>query len=302
MNDLYTLDFELLRSNDITSLGKLKESVTKIGFLKLKNLPISKKIIENTFKEYKTFFSKNINEKNKVNMKFTNSNRGWGESKSEQVNSNYMPDLKEMYDSGPVLNFSHKFKNLPYYAKNIWPNDMPELKKISENFYSNCSEIGLLILKKIAKSLNYSENYFSDKFDLPMALLRCNYYHAKPFLTQKNEFGIAPHTDYGCLTLLFTQSDNGLEIKQPNGKWLKVQAKKDEIIVNFGDMLELWSNKKIKATLHKVNGTNNSRYSIPFFFNPRHDTLIGKDKNNRDIFAGDYLAYKYDTTYRHKMN
>ena len=302
MNDLYTLDFELLRSNDITSLGKLKESVTKIGFLKLKNLPISKSIIETTFKEYKTFFSKNINEKNKVNMKFTNSNRGWGESKSEQVNSNYMPDLKEMYDSGPVLNFSHEFKNLPYYAKNIWPNDMPELKKISENFYSNCSEIGLLILKKIAKSLNYSENYFSDKFDLPMALLRCNYYHAKPFLTQKNEFGIAPHTDYGCLTLLFTQSDNGLEIKQPNGKWLKVQAKKDEIIVNFGDMLELWSNKKIKATLHKVNGTKNSRYSIPFFFNPRHDTLIGKDKNNRDIFAGDYLAYKYDTTYRHKMN
>ncbi|MAJ14769.1 MAG: hypothetical protein CMN44_07395 [SAR116 cluster bacterium] len=302
MNDLYTLDFELLRSNDITSLGKLKESVTKIGFLKLKNLPISKSIIETTFKEYKTFFSKSINEKNKVNMKFTNSNRGWGESKSEQVNSNYMPDLKEMYDSGPVLNFSHKFKNLPYYAKNIWPNDMPELRKISENFYSNCSEIGLLILKKIAKSLNYSENYFSDKFDLPMALLRCNYYHAKPFLTQKNEFGIAPHTDYGCLTLLFTQSDNGLEIKQPNGKWLKVQAKKDEIIVNFGDMLELWSNKKIKATLHKVNGTKNSRYSIPFFFNPRHDTLIGKDKNNRDIFAGDYLAYKYDTTYRHKMN
>tara|TARA_E500000178_G_scaffold345667_1_gene395924 strand:+ start:112 stop:1020 length:909 start_codon:yes stop_codon:yes gene_type:complete len=302
MNDLYTLDFELLRSNDITSLGKLKESVTKIGFLKLKNLPISKSIIETTFKEYKTFFSKSINEKNKVNMKFTNSNRGWGESKSEQVNSNYMPDLKEMYDSGPVLNFSHEFKNLPYYAKNIWPNDMPELRKISENFYSNCSEIGLLILKKIAKSLNYSENYFSDKFDLPMALLRCNYYHAKPFLTQKNEFGIAPHTDYGCLTLLFTQSDNGLEIKQPNGKWLKVQAKKDEIIVNFGDMLELWSNKKIKATLHKVNGTKNSRYSIPFFFNPRHDTLIGKDKNNRDIFAGDYLAYKYDTTYRHKMN
>ena len=145
MNDLYTLDFELLRSNDTISLGKLKESVTKIGFLKLKNLPISNNIIETTFKEYKTFFSKNLNEKNKVNMKFTNSNRGWGESKSEQVNSNFMPDLKEMYDSGPVLNFSHEFKNLPYYAKNIWPNDMPELKKVSEKFYSNCSEIGLRI-------------------------------------------------------------------------------------------------------------------------------------------------------------
>ena len=301
MENLSTIDFDLLKKNDPHSLKTLKIAVTKTGFLKLNNLPISDNLINSIFNEYKLFFSKPISEKNKVNMKFTNSNRGWGESKSEQVNQNFLPDLKEMYDSGPEIKLNHKFKNLPYYAKNVWPKDMPKLKEISDKFYSNCCDIALIVLKKIAKSLNYSESFFSNKFDLPMALLRCNYYHGIPTLTDKEEFGIAPHTDYGCLTLLFTENDNGLEIKTPDKEWLKVQAKTNELIINFGDMLEFWTNHKVKATLHRVKCTKNERYSIPFFFNPRHDTLIGKDGNNKGIYAGEYLAYKYDTTYKHKM-
>ena len=66
-------------------------------------------------------------------------------------------------------------------------------------------------------------------------------------------------------------------------------------------MLEFWTNKKVKATQHRVKSSKKSRYSIPFFFNPRHDTLIGKDKMNKDIIAGEYLAHKYDTTYKHKI-
>ena len=301
MNNLYTIDFDLLKKNDFASLKKLKIAVTKIGFLKLNNLPISNSLIQSIFNEYKLFFSKPNSEKNEVNMKFTNSNRGWGESKSEQVNQKCLPDLKEMYDSGPEIKLTHEFQNLPYYAKNVWPNDMPKLKEISNEFYSNCCDVGLIILNKIAKILNFSESFFSDKFDLPMALLRCNYYHGLHSLPEKEEFGIAPHTDYGCLTLLFTENDNGLEIKTSGSQWLKVQAKKNELIINFGDMLELWTNHKVKATLHRVKNTKNERYSIPFFFNPRHDTLIGKDRNNSDIYAGDYLAYKYDSTYKHKM-
>ena len=301
LRKLCTIDYELLKNDNSYALKKLKESVTKIGFLKLSNLPISSFLINTIFNEYKLFFLKPYNEKNKVNMKFTNSNRGWGESKSEQVNQNFLPDLKEMYDSGPEIGMRHKFSTLPYYAKNIWPEDMPKLKEISENFYKICCKISLIILKKIAKSLNFSESFFSNKFDLPMALLRCNYYHPSANLSKKEEFGIAPHTDYGCLTLLFTQSDNGLEIKNPDGQWLKIQAQKNELIVNFGDMLEFWTNKTVKATQHRVKGSNKPRYSIPFFFNPRHDTLIGKDKKNKYIYAGDYLTYKYDTTYKHKM-
>ena len=117
MRKLWTIDYELLKNNNNNALTTLKESVTKIGFLKLNNLPISSFLIDTIFNEYKLFFLKPYDEKNKVNMKFTNSNRGWGESKSEQVNQYFLPDLKEMYESGPEIGPSHKFCTLPYYAK-----------------------------------------------------------------------------------------------------------------------------------------------------------------------------------------
>jgi isopenicillin N synthase-like dioxygenase len=132
-----------------------------------------------------------------------------------------------------------------------------------------------------------------------MALLRCNYYPPRPLKLSKKDFGIAPHTDYGCLTLLFTDGTPGLEIELPSKKWEKVTAQKDEIIVNFGDMLEIWSNKKIKATSHRVIGTNKERFSIPFFFNPQYDTIISEQTK---IIAGEYLSERYNSTYIHKMN
>ena len=79
----------------------------------------------------------------------------------------------------------------------------------------------------------------------------------------------------------------------------QIVAQKDEIIVNFGDMLEIWSNKKIKATSHRVIGTNKERFSIPFFCNPQYDTIISEQTK---IIAGEYLSERYNSTYIHKMN
>ena len=165
-------------------------------------------------------------------------------------------------------------------------------------FYNLCSQISISILKQIEISLNYSTNYFADKFDLPMALLRCNYYPKRSKELTDNDFGIAPHTDYGCLTLLFTDGTPGLEVELPSKKWEPVTAKKNEIIINFGDMLEIWSDQKIRATPHKVIGTNKERFSIPFFFNPQYDTIISDEKN---LVAGEYLSQRYDETYVHKI-
>ncbi len=299
------IDFRFLidqnSSKNKEMMSKLKNSICSTGFLILKNTPISINTINNLFTQYKKFFKKPYKEKNEFNMNFTNSNRGWGGPKSEQVNNDFNPDFKEIYDSGPNIDKKHQFSKLPYYAKNIWPNDMPKLKNLADNFYIQCNDLGVNILNKIAKVLDLSENYFSDKFDLPMALLRCNYYPERPSWAKANDFGIAPHTDYGCLTLLFTEGDPGLEIKTLAHNWIEVNADKGDIIINFGDMLQLWSNKKVKATQHRVIGTNKSRFSIPFFFNPRHDTVIKEFKNKDDLLAGEYLAYKYDTTYRHKF-
>ena len=46
------------------------------------------------------------------------------------------------------------------------------------------------------------------------------------------------------------------------------------LIVNLGDVLQVWSNDRYKAAIHRVLAMEKTdRYSIPFFFNPGADTV-----------------------------
>ena len=276
---------------------KFNYAISQYGFLLLKNTLIDSNVKKNIFKTYKAFFNLTFEEKNEVNMALTSSNRGWGAPRGEQVNPDYNPDYKEIFDSGPFKKVSSKFKDLTYYSENLWPSQLPNFEKNVNKYFDLCTQIGINILSSIEFSLGYSENFFKDKFKNPMSLLRCNYYPPRKSALSNKDYGIAPHTDYGCLTILLTDSNPGLEIKNPSNEWELVNPKEDEVIVNFGDMLEFWSGEKIKATPHRVYGNNNERFSIPFFFNPQFDTIISEKDN---IIAGEYLSKKYDTTYSHK--
>ena len=302
ITEIQKLDFSILNNSNHPEnkleLDRLKNAVSEYGFLILKNSPISINTLEEVFVNYKSFFNLPYYAKNKINMSKTMSNRGWGAPEAEQVNQDYNPDYKEIFDCGPNISVKHQFENLPYYSKNIWPKELHSFEKNIMSFYQSCTKISIQILKQIEYSLDYSSNYFANKFELPMALLRCNYYPPRPQKLTTKDFGIAPHTDYGCLTLLFTDGTPGLEIEKPSKDWEAVTSSKNEIIINFGDMLEIWSDKKIKATPHRVVGTQKERFSIPFFFNPQYDTIISKEKN---IIAGEYLSERYNSTYVHKI-
>ena len=52
-------------------------------------------------------------------MALTSSNRGWGAPRGEQVNPEYKPYYKEIFDSGPHQKVKEEFKGLTYYSKNF---------------------------------------------------------------------------------------------------------------------------------------------------------------------------------------
>ena len=295
------IDYKIILNNEDPSfsdeLNKFNYAISQYGFLLLKNTPIDKKVKKNILETYKAFFDLPLEEKNKINMDLTSSNRGWGAPRGEQVNREYNPDYKEIFDTGPHQKVKDEFRDLTYYSKNLWPDQLPFFENNVNNYYDLCTQIGMNVLLFIERSLGLSENFFRDKFENPMSLLRCNYYSPRKSSLSNKDYGIAPHTDYGCLTILLTDNNPGLEIKNPLNEWELVTPEEGEIIVNFGDMLEFWSMKKIKATPHRVYGNNKERFSIPFFFNPQYDTIISKKDK---IIAGEYLTKKYDTTYLHK--
>jgi len=90
----------------------------------------------------------------------------------------------------------------------------------------------------------------------------------------------AEHTDYEIMTLLFQNQVGGLEIKVAGGEWISADPIPNAILVNTGDLLEIWTNKFYLATLHRVvipkteEERKKSRYSFAYFIAPDSQTVI----------------------------
>jgi isopenicillin N synthase-like dioxygenase len=85
--------------------------------------------------------------------------------------------------------------------------------------------------------------------------------------------GVNPHTDSGALTLLLQDEQPGLEVFHAN-EWHLVEPRRDALVVNIGDIVQVWSNDRYTAAQHRgLVSADAERFSAPFFFNPAYSTL-----------------------------
>ncbi|MEL6639835.1 MAG: 2OG-Fe(II) oxygenase family protein [Pseudomonadota bacterium] len=274
-----------------------------IGFLTIYNTPISVAQAETVLDTYRAFFRLPPRDKAAVDMAQTGSNRGWGAPGSEQVNPDANPDFKQVFDCGVSLaeGDPRRALALPAYAPNVWPEKPPGFAETLRSYFANASAFALDLLCAIADAVGEDGTYFRNKFTHPMALLRGNFYPVRPTWATDKDFGIATHTDYGCLTLLATDGSPGLEVRKRGGGWIPVSAPPGEFVINFGEMLEMWTSGRIKATPHRVIGTQAERISVPLFFNPNHDANVAPH-GAAPISAVDHLQKRFNETYVHLQN
>lgn len=282
-------------------LEKVEEAAQSIGFMTITNTQIGAAEVHRVLEIYRQFFKLSEQQKAACNMATTGSNRGWGAPGAEQVDPNANPDYKEVFDCGLELAPEDPLSAHIYYAPNRWPDQPVEFRELIQQYYKHAATISLALLSAIAKAVGQPADYFTDKFDKPMALLRGNYYPPRPATAVAKDFGIAPHTDYGCLTLLATDGSPGLEIQNRNGDWIAVSANPGTFIINFGEMLQMWTEGRVVATPHRVIGGSHERISVPFFFNPRFDVNVAPWGHSDVMLAGDHLTRRYNETYLHRQ-
>lgn len=291
------LDMQKIIAGDIDEVERLRKGARDVGFLVIHNTDLGADDVAAVIKAYRMFFHLPQDVKAKVDMAKTGSNRGWGAPQSEQVDPQANPDYKEVFDCGFEVPTDQPFGDLSVYAPNLWP-DLPGFRENVLGYYAAGRSVALALLRAIAGAIGETPDYFDDKFDRPMALLRGNFYPSRPEWAGDKDFGIAAHTDYGCLTLLASDGVPGLEVLGKDGKWLAVTAKPGEFVINFGEMLEIWTGGAVRATLHRVRGSQQERISVPLFFNPNHDTNVAP-KGAAPVLAGDHLARRFNETYLH---
>ncbi len=177
-------------------------------------------------------------------------------------------DWKEIFDFGPADGDKLKPR---------WPDGPLRLRfePTIRAYYANCRALSLRLLSAIAANLGVTPGYLARGFDdAHTSFLRLNYYPKYPLATlgDSQPLGVGEHTDSGALTLLLQDRQPGLEVQRA-GRWHLVEPRADALVVNIGDMVQVWSNDRYRAALHRVvTNPDQDRYSVPFFLNPSWDT------------------------------
>lgn len=294
------IDATELADGKPAALELMAEAAKHIGFVTVTNTALSAARVEEVLTAYRGFFAQSEAAKAAVDMAKTGSNRGWGAPQSEQVDPNANPDFKEVFDCGFEPPEGDPAPDLRVYAPNVWPETPADFAPLLQAYYRDACSVSLGILQGLARAIGAPADYFDAAFSRPMALLRGNYYPPRPDWAAENDFGIAPHTDYGCLTLLATDGAGGLEVQgRESDEWIPLAVPPGEFVINFGEMMEMWTEGAVRATPHRVRGGAAERISIPMFFNPNHDTNVAPVGSGRVIRAVDHLQRRFDETYIH---
>ena len=138
-------------------------------------------------------------------------------------------------------------------------------------------------------------------------------FHYPPHPTSKDDpevWGVGRHTDYGMLTVLLQDDVGGLQVETKDGLWTDVPPVPGSLIINTGDMVEIWTNGAFKAPPHRVKlSATNHRLSVAMFYEPGFESVISpipvdkaliplekfmtKPSLTFPIRYGDYVLSKY---------
>ncbi|KAK2988839.1 hypothetical protein RJ640_015867 [Escallonia rubra] len=146
--------------------------------------------------------------------------------------------------------------------------------EVCEEYGQEMEKLSFRLMELISMSLGLPRQRLNGFFKDHTSMGRL--IHCPPCPTPKLALGTHEHTDVGALTILSQDDAGGLEAQRTfDGEWVPVKFVPHAYVINVGDMLEVWSNKKYVSLVHraKVN-SERERFSIPFFFNPAYYVVM----------------------------
>ena len=186
----------------------------------------------------------------------------------------YSPLQGQVRGAKPSLNAAY-FLARPTSSRNQWPGeaDLAGFRATVSAYYDTMDELCGRLLALYSVAAGMPSDHFDHYFQPSLATLRMSHYPPVP--AEVDQWGIDPHADAGFMTLLPANPVPGLWIRPPGAEWFEPAQERESFVVNSGDMLRRWTNDRFLSTTHRVlNASGRHRYAIPFFFDPRVDSVI----------------------------
>lgn len=213
--------------------------------------------------------------------------RGWFPAQPGNLTSKEGIDLGGDIAHGPGLTVPGD----PLREATPLPSDeqLPGWREAAAAYYRAMERVAATLMHSVARGLALPADYFDDAFRRGLSTLRLIRYPPRsaaelaavtdPSLWIETPSGRrylagAPHTDSGFVTLLAQDRAAGLQVRARDGQWTDVPPLEESLVVNFGQVLEQWTAGRVRATEHRVLGSDAERYSIPFFYEARADARI----------------------------
>ncbi|KAJ8907492.1 hypothetical protein NDN08_007603 [Rhodosorus marinus] len=277
----------------------VKHACERHGFFAIKGIP--EEITSGALDHMKRFFALSEEEKRSLTVDDGHGYIPYGGQKLDPKHQT-KGDTKEIFAVGPEKTADSGEALL--FGSNKWPTDeqLPGFRKFIEEYCKLMHETSVRLSEIIGYSLGMPTDYFNHKvFDGSLSCLRPIHYFPEKSDPEQGIFGAGAHSDWGMITLLYTDGQPGLQILV-DGQWLDVKEPRGTLICNIGDMLERWSNNKYKSTRHRVaNMKGVDRFAIPYFLNPKPNWVIATlptcgTPKYRDIKCEDYIASMIEAT------
>ena len=263
---------------------ELREICHNIGFFYVSNSGVSPKLMKQVLELTRSFFDLPQEEKDSISISQSPHYRGYGKLQAEMTLG--IPDFKETYDLGlehAARQSDPKRAYLQLQGPNQWPHSLSKTKfrETVLTYLSEMQKLGGKVMEALSLVLELPESYFNQYFDPKsddaysiLRLLRYPPARLKEGSDQL-QLGVGPHIDSGCLVFLLQDETGGLQVQNCDGEWIDAPPIDSTFVVNFGKMLQIWSNDFLLATPHRViNQSQKIRYSAPFFLEPSLSTEV----------------------------
>lgn len=277
-----------LLSNSNNAYLKLSDALSNHGFFVITDHSIPHQLFDKAYEYSKKFFDLEIPIKNSYSFREIAGARGYTPFGKETALGETVPDLKEFWHHGPVVDSSYDSRIM----KNVLVNEIDDFNNVFDDLFNQMNSLGIKLLSSISLTLGLPEDFFNKSTTKGNSLLRLIHY---PPSNNENLFRAREHADINLITLLIGANEPGLEVKDKSGEWIPVSSSYEDIVCNIGDMMQLITDKKLKSTPHRVvkykTDEIKSRYSIPFFLHPSPDTILQSVFRDDDegVLAHDFL-------------
>jgi isopenicillin N synthase-like dioxygenase len=186
-------------------------------------------------------------------------------------------DHKEVFDFvDPTLGRAASY--------NRWPEGVDGFRDAMITHYDAFSDLAARTIELVLAALGLSSSVMADhRGDRTSSHMRLNHYTVgdpvpsdeRDGLNDLGDVALGEHTDSGILTLLIQDDTGGLQASSIDDGWIDIEPRPGTIVVNLADCMQVWTNDRYRAALHRVQPMHQSdRMSIPYFFNPRIDADI----------------------------